>query len=349
MALGAKLPLAIGAGLTQRFRVQTGESGAAAAANGAPEPPTPIPMSSIARGLARLSFIALALGASLRAADAPALETPEAAAALITEPLKLPGIFNTDLPRTEHKSSVRFIFHPHFGDLTRRSHQRVPFGLRWGATQNLELSGEVESYFAHGLGHEKFGSAAGFSGLRGGMKYHWTDWLKPWLDSATGVNVAQPVGAPPADVTDGLRHITPFVTFAHQLEARPDLTVFVGVTRDFVSRTSVPGRRRKNEFADDTWSVTPGFVWHRGAFHYTLETGVMSNAGLGGETTNVFLLRPAVSWDLPRGLTFNSKGRWVFGLGLRATHGPDGNDFGVSGKFRGEFNLKRMLGLARAK
>ncbi len=267
------------------------------------------------------------------------------AAAATAEPMKIEGIFNTDLPKTERKSSVRFIFHPHFGDLTNRDYQRVPLGLRWGATENLELRTEVESYFAHGLGHEKFGADAGFSALQGGAKYRWTEWLRPYFDTASGMNVSIPVGSPPTEVTDGLRHITPYLTFAHTLEDRPDVTLFVGVMRDFVHRTSIVGEVRKNELGRDSWGVTPGFVWHRGAFHYTLEVGFETSAWVGNTSETVWTVRPAVSWDLPKALTFHSRGRWVFGLGLRATHGRDGTDLGVSGKFRGEFNLKRLLGL----
>ncbi len=288
-----------------------------------------------------LPVLVFSLG-KLFAAEAAAVTGPTTE----TDPMKLEGIFNTDLPRTERKSNVRFIFHPHFGDLTNRDYLRMPLGLRWGATERLELSTEVETYLAHGLRHASFGSGAGLSGVAGGFKYRWADWLKPYWDTASGVNFAQPVGSPPPDVTDGLRHVTPYVTFAHELEAREGMTFFVGLAQDFVSTTSVRGKRQKNDFVDDTWTVTPGFVWHRGAFHYTLELSCQSSALETTHGESVFSVRPAVSWDLPRSLTFNSKGRWVFGLGLRASHGPDGNDFGVSGKFRGEFNLKRMFGLA---
>jgi hypothetical protein len=340
------LSLAIGASFDQHVRRPVGSPAAPQPSQPSPEPHSPT-MPILVRGFVRPLLFAFAFIGGLRAAEPGTPATPDAAA-LVAEPMKIQGIFDTDLPRTERKSSVRFIFHPHFGDLTNRDYQRLPLGVRWGATEQLELSTEVETYFAHGLGHEKFASGAGFSGARAGAKYHWTEWLRPWLDTASGVNVAVPLGSPPRDVTDGLRHIAPYSTFAHRLEANPDVTVFVGVMRDFVSATSIRGRLRKNEFADDSWAITPGFVWHRGAFHYTLEAGYVTNALLDGPTRNVFVLRPAVSWDLPKSLTFNSKGRWVFGLGLRATHGPDGNDFGVSGKFRGEFNFKRMLGLGSA-
>jgi hypothetical protein len=294
--------------------------------------------------VARLLPCLLALGPML-AAELPAGAAADAAP-IGADPMKIQGIFNTDLPRTERKSSVRFIFHPHFGDLTNRDYLRMPLGVRWGATERLEFNSELEIYLAHGLGHESFGSDAGVSGARGGMKYRWANWLKPYWDTASGVNVSQPLGSPPADVTDGLRHIAPFVTFAHELENRPEVTVFIGLTRDFTARTSVPGRARKNEFTDDSWAITPGFVWHRGAFHYTVELGYASSAFVADHAASMVTLRPAVSWDLPKALTFNSSGRWVFGLGLRATHGPDGMDYGVSGKFRGEFNLRRLLGLA---
>ena len=100
--------------------------------------------------------------------------------------LRLRGIFETDLPRTEWRSSLRFVFHPHFGDLTRRDYLRVPLGFRYGLTERWELSGDLEGYLAHGLGGAGLASEAGLSGLRIASKCRWSRWLRPGVETATG-------------------------------------------------------------------------------------------------------------------------------------------------------------------
>ena len=58
-------------------------------------------------------------------------------------------------------------------------------------------------------------------------------------------------------------------------------------------------------------------------------------------------LRPAVVWEIPRRYTFNSRGQWLLGFGLRFTEGPDGFDVGASAKVRVNFDFKRLFGLRK--
>ena len=53
---------------------------------------------------------------------------------------KVSGLFDTDLPKTERKGSIRFIVHPYFGDFTRRSYVRLPLGIRWGVNDHVEVT-----------------------------------------------------------------------------------------------------------------------------------------------------------------------------------------------------------------
>src|ERR1044071_1835226 len=80
-------------------------------------------------------------------------EKPEAVA---DSQLNINGIFNSPLPGTEKKFSLRFNIHPHAGDLINRDYLRTTMGLRYGVGKDLELSTETDAYFAHGLGDVKF-------------------------------------------------------------------------------------------------------------------------------------------------------------------------------------------------
>jgi hypothetical protein len=120
--------------------------------------------------------------------------------------------------------------------------------------------------------------------------------------------------------------------------------VFCGVSYDNVTPTGLVGRRRRNAFRDDSWNVTPGFVWEREKVRYTCEVGVASTAGFGDESATVVTVRPAASWEVPGRFTLGSETRWIMGIGVPVTFGPAGTDVSASVKFRGDFDIKRLFG-----
>lgn len=255
------------------------------------------------------------------------------------------GIFNAQLPGTEPKNSLRLIVHPHLGDLGKRAYLRTPLGFRYGLTDRWEASADVESYFSHGLKSVAFFEEAGFSRLHIGTKYRLGDWPLPEWQSAVGLDYSRPLGSPPAEISDGLVHVSPYLTLARPLDEHPDIRVFWGVGADFVQRTSRPVTLDKNELGDDSLTLNGGLVWKRGPYSYTLEASWTTTDGIGGPRDgNVFTVRPGVLWEVPPRYTFGAKGQWLLGLGLRATHGPDGLDLGASAKVRVNFDFKRLLG-----
>ena len=86
----------------------------------------------------------------------------------------------------------------------------------------------------------------------------------PGWDIGFGTSYAFPIDHPPAQVTDGLKHLSSFVTFAHPLPNHPDVRVFFSLGNDLVRQTSIPGEPSKNELCDNGQSVTAGAVWARG-------------------------------------------------------------------------------------
>ncbi|WP_438479146.1 hypothetical protein [Oleiharenicola lentus] len=258
--------------------------------------------------------------------------------------LRIRGIFNSNLPGTEKKHSLRFIFHPHLGDLINEDYLRTPMGARYGITQQWEVSGEVETYFSHGLGDEKFFDRFGFSQVRFGTKYRFAKPLFADWETATGMDFSSPVGSPPAKVNDGLEHLMPFVTFARPLDGHPNVRVFWGLGADLVDRSSVPGQLRKNQLSDDSLNLTTGVVWKRGIMNYTLETNYATTRGIGQVDEDVFTVRPGFVWEVPEKYTKGYLGgRWLVGLGLRASFGEDGTDLGASAKVRVNFDFKKLL------
>jgi len=258
--------------------------------------------------------------------------------------LQIKGVFNSVLPRTERKHALRFIVHPHLGDLTKRDHLRTALGFRYGVTSRWEVSTEADAYFTHGLRHGGFFEENGFSTLHLGTKFQVGDPLGLGWDTSIGLNWQQPMGSPPLDVTDGLRHTAPFVTASHNLTERPGWRVFTGFGWDAVTQTATRGALDKNELGDDSINVTGGFLCERGPMTYALEATYYTTRFTAPVNRDVYALRPGIVWVLPQRFTFGSKGKWLLGAGLRLTHGPDGNDVGLNAKLRVNFDFKRLLG-----
>ncbi|HUL52218.1 MAG TPA: hypothetical protein VLT83_02295 [Opitutaceae bacterium] len=275
--------------------------------------------------------------AAVFAASAAAQQAPPHVS---DDSLHIDGVFNSDLPRTEHKFNLKLVVHPHFGDFTQRDYLRVPVRLIYGVTGRWEISEETDTYFAHGLRKKPFFSQEGLSGVGVATKYDIGNHLWPGWDIGVGAGYIMPVSNPPAEVTDGLKHLNSFVTFAHQLERHPNLRVFWGVGSDLVRQTSIPFERTKNELRDNAQNLTVGGVWAHGAVTYTLETSYSTTRLTGHTARDLYQVRPGFILELPKKWTFHSKGQWLFGLSVNAEHGPDGNSVGASGKLRINFDFK---------
>ncbi len=290
----------------------------------------------------RHAAVFLLVAASSRAVETPATAKPT------DDDLRIRGVFNSELPRTEYKHSLRLIVHPHLGDLTKRNHLRTVLGFRYGLTSRWEASTETDAYFSHGLKGTKFFDEAGFATLRFGTKYQIGDPLALGWDTSVGVNWQQPMGTPPVDVTDGLRHFAPFVAASHQLEGAPAWRVFTGFGWDNVAYKTAGSSLEKNELRENSLNFSGGALFEHGPATYALEATYTTTRLIGTTDRDVFALRPSILWVLPPRFTFGSNSKWVLGFGLRLSHGPDGNDLGVNAKLRVNFDFKRLLGLKSA-
>ena len=261
--------------------------------------------------------------------------------------LRVQGIFNSVLPRTEKKQSLRLVVHPHLGDLTKRDELRTALGFRYGITTRWEASAEADAYFTHGLKDKAFFDDSGFSMFRLGTKYQLGDVFNLGWDTSVGLEYSHPIGSPPIDLTDGLRHVAPFITASHPLVGAPGWRVFGGVGYDDVTQVSARGELEKNELGDDSVNLSTGVLWEHGTTTYALEATYATTRFTADVNRDVYALRPSVLWALPPKYTFNSKGTWLLGVGLRLSHGPDGNDVGLNAKLRINFDFKRLLGLKK--
>lgn len=257
--------------------------------------------------------------------------------------LRIRGIFDTALPGVEKKNRLKLIINPHFGDLYRRDYLRTPIGLRYGLTQRWEVTGEVETYFSHGLGDKRFLYREGISNYHFNTKYNLGDRLWRGWDTGIGFDYLTPAGTPPADISDGLEHHVYFVTFSRYLESNRDIRFFWGLTYHTVSAVTPPSLLGGNDLGDDNVGLNAGIVWQRPKLTYTFETTLASTRVVGDLERDVLTFRPGIVWPLPQRYTIKRTGQWIVGMAPRVSFGPDGAVFGVGVKVRGSFDFKRWI------
>ena len=255
---------------------------------------------------------------------------------------RIPGLFEIDLPKTERRGAIRFIFQPSFRDLISKPYLRIPLEFRWGVNDHFELNSDIDTYFDHGL--RRGYSGDGFSQLHFGAKYAWLEWLKPTWNTSVGFNSSIPVSRPPRELTDGHNHFTPYIVFGRKLDWLQGLSGFLHASVDLISKSSTPGNFGRNQPHSNSMTLTPGFLYDRKAWHYTLEVDGTTTWVVGKGDHDFLTIRPGVVWDVPKKLVFNSRGRWLAGFNVTAVFGPDGNTLSTGGRFRGEVNLRHPFG-----
>ena len=274
-------------------------------------------------------------------------DEPAAKPTASDDDLRIPGVFNSALPRTEKKNSLRLIVHPHLGDFWEHDHLRTALGLRYGLTRRWEVTTEMDAYISHGLRGPSFFEDKGFSAIHLGTKYQLGDPLKIGWETSVGLDWSQPTGTPPPEITDGLEHTTPFVSFSRQLESHPAWRVFFGFNFEDINRTSTPGELAKNQLDEDNAGFNGGFLFERGPITYTFEAAYDTERLGSHGRDDLIVLRPGFIWVVPPKYTFGAKGKWLLGFSLKLSHGRDGNDIGAGAKLRVNFDFKRLLGLKK--
>ncbi len=261
------------------------------------------------------------------------------------EEIHIREVFTSHLPETMQANTLRLSIHPHFGDLHRKDNLRLSSGVRYGLTSNWEAGLETDFFLSHGLGDERFFKQRGLATAQPSTKYNLGDGILPGWDAAVGADLIFPIGRPPAELTDGLRHYGPWVTFSRRIATHRGLRVFWGVGFDFIEPTHLAGTLEKGQIRDDNVYLNAGAVLDRGRLHYSFEASVVTTRGLGGAAHDLLTLRPGIIWEIPTKRDTREKSNWIVGGAVNTRLGHDGTDIGVSVKFRYNLDLKRLLGL----
>lgn len=302
----------------------------------------PIPRSLPGNSAGRTATLAAAACLFVAGAVAQTAPAPDARG---DDEIRIREVFSSHLPDTMRKNLFRASIHPHFGDFNRHDYFRVSNTLRYGATDHLEVSAGVDAFVSHGIGDVGLFKEVGIMAAEFGAKYNLGHHvLRDW-DASVGFEERIPAGSPPAELTDGLRHFTPYTSFSRRLESRPDIRIFWGVGADLVTKTRYVGVLDKNQLGDDSVNVSAGFVIDRNLLHYSFEALFATTRGIGdGSDDDVLTLRPGIIWEIPTWRDRHKRSGWLIGLAPKVSFGPDGTDFGLSAKLRLNVDLKKLFG-----
>lgn len=228
---------------------------------------------------------------------------------------------------------------PHFGDLVHRPYLRIPVGGRWKMTPYFETHGELEGYFNHGLRNADGDGGYGFDRWTGGFKFETPKPPSTQPAWSTGADFSTPLGRPPLELTDGHRHLVPFVAMSRIISVDNHLFGYSSVGVDLLSHAGgLPANFGRNELHSDSIILSAGVARDWPKFRTSLTANFGTTSLISDENHQVFGLRPAIVFPLPR---FQGKHtRIIVTVGGWSVWGPDGHELGASASMRVDFHFQ---------
>ncbi len=246
----------------------------------------------------------------------------------------LPELPDLGLPNFDRSGDVRLYLRPRFGDLRDEDYFRMLVGVRAKVSERLETSAEVGTYVTNGL---RDNAGNGLYQVRSGLKYEWAS--TPDDGWSAGLDWVTPVSRPPLNITDGLRHTLPYVTYTRTLSSKNALVGFVTLGADFIDHTSLPEYLAENQLRANNLILTVGVAreWRR--MHVIIRVFDANTAPLSGESENVFGIRPSLGVPVLR--RADGTPRATVTLETRAVWGPDGFETGLNTRVRFDLRYRR--------
>ena len=236
-------------------------------------------------------------------------------------------------------TGLTFRSSPHLGDLIHRPYLRVPFGGRWKMTNYFETHGDLEGYFRHGLRKSEGESTYGLDRWAGGFKFESPKPPSTQPAWSTGADFATPLGRPPLELTDGHRHFVPYVATSRIVSVEQHLFAYSSVGLDLLSHAgNLPANFGRNELHSDSMIFSAGLARDWPKFRTSLTANFGTTSLISDENHQVFGLRPAIVFPMPR---FHGKHtRLLITIGGWTVWGPDGHEIGASASMRVDFRFR---------
>lgn len=250
---------------------------------------------------------------------------------------RMPELINQSLPMLQPGGAYWIYARPSFGNPLHGGYLRLNLGAWFKPTNHLSLNVGSQSYVWKDA-RQNNATRRGFYGASAGIKYEQALSGPPGSAMSFGVNYSTPVSRPPLVLTDGHRHVQPYVSFSRPLHPQTRLVGYLTLGADFLNRSALPSNFAVNELHANslTFSVGVSRPWRR--FSGSLTLSGASTALVGKGARQVFSLNPEVFVPLfPHRIRF---ARVTLVLGVKATVGPDGRQFGSGASVRWDFRSR---------
>lgn len=251
----------------------------------------------------------------------------------------LGGLFDFQLPKLVWPKSLRFTLNPRWRDIIGKDVIRVRTGLRYAFNEKLEGSVEILPFIDNFSGDGEGGG--GIAEYRVGAKLAWDSLLAPHADTAIGFLLSMPDGAAPEELTIGTAQLSSYFVFTRPWTDVAGLSSFLNVGFDVFDTDPEPGRIARWRPDRDFVSLTPGLIYHRAPFHYTLSVSVRTT--VQDEARTFVSVKPVVSWEIPERYTLRLPGRWIAGVGWETIFYDDGIEHRLSGRLKWDFDVRRAV------
>lgn len=258
--------------------------------------------------------------------------------------LRMTEFFDTMLPGVLEQHNMTLHFTPKFSDLRDNEYIRFPLELRYGLTDQWELTGGLTPFTP--------------SPINGGRDHRWgpgefklgarydLDGLLPFFDDTTvGVENRIPLGKPPVELNDHYTHVKPFVSMARNLRIWPQTTFYLNLSYDrsveLTHREAPPPEVMRRNIIE----LNPGLLFKPGELGYFAEYRWRHIT----EETEWHLAHEVhfgAIWDVPLARTakWNLPGKWQLELGYKINHEEGrGTDHGIAARVNWRTTLKEVL------
>lgn len=239
----------------------------------------------------------------------------------------LPGLVDEGLPSFAPEGDFHLSLRPRFGDLLREDYFRFLVGARLKTNDQLEFSTELGTYFTHGM-RDSVGN--GLYQFRVGTRYEFA--YNPDSGWSVGLEFTTPLSRPPYEITDGLRHTVPSVTYTRTVSSKYGLVGFGTLELDLLDHTALRVNYAENQLQANSVILTLGVArqWRR--MHVIFRVFDGNTVLMSNRTQNVFGIRPSIGIPFLRRV--NGTPRATATFEGRAIWGPDGFETGVSTRVR---------------
>lgn len=222
-------------------------------------------------------------------------------------PISQEEMIESELPETQFNYELDISITPSAGDVIGEDYIRSPIRIKYGLTDNWEISVEPKTYL-HNFFRSEYGLKC--TDIVYGTKYRFKRLFKDYFNTALSYRIVDPVYANP-EISDGFHHYRPGIHFSKTLKDFHSIRLSSSIGVDLVRDPGMNDLVKPN----DSVSVSLGAKLPSEKINYTLETIYITDKVDNG-VSEVAYITPGMFLKL-KDWYADVPGVWSLGTGVR--------------------------------